>query len=209
MTLVELLIGMALGLVVAGGALALFLTELQISRRLLLEARLGHDLRAAADLLARDLRRAGHWKASTTSDAATNPHSAIKLDDASQDGLFRRVRYSFDVPGSNPLTAAFAQTDHKLTLELGGSGRQELTDPAVVRITQLAITPADTHVSLAALCPRGCGSPGTPNACPTLAVRRYDIVLRAQATTDPSLQREVRTTVHVRNDQWSGTCPGA
>ena len=29
MTLVELLIGMALGLVVAGGALALFLTELQ------------------------------------------------------------------------------------------------------------------------------------------------------------------------------------
>ncbi|MFC7461180.1 PilW family protein [Hydrogenophaga defluvii] len=208
LTLVELLVGMALGLVVAGGALALFLTELQTSRRLLLEARLGHDLRAAADLLARDLRRAGHWEASTTSDANTNPHGAIELDDASLDGLFRRVRYSFDLPGSDPLSAAFAQTDHKLTLALGGSGQQELTDPAVVRITQLAITPTDTHVSLAALCPQACGSPDTPNTCPTLAIRRYDIVLRAQATTDPSLQREVRTTVHVRNDQWSGTCPG-
>ncbi len=208
MTLVELLIGMALGLAVAGGALAIFLTELQASRRLLLEARLSHDLRATADILARDLRRAGHWAASTTADATTNPHGAIALDETSPDGLFRRVQYSFDKPDSSaPLTAAFAQTDNKLTLQIGGAGRQELTDPAVVRITQLAIIPTYTQISLEALCPQACSSPGAPTVCPTLDLRRYDIVLRAQATTDPSLQREVRTTVHVRNDQWNGTCP--
>lgn len=210
LTLVELLIGMALGLFVAGGALALFLGELQTSRRLLLEARLSHDLRVAADLLARDLRRAGHWGASTTSDASANPHGAIQLDEASSEGGFRRVQYSFDQPdNSKPLVAAFAQTDHKLTLQIGGGGRQELTDPAVVRVTQLAITPTDTHVSLAALCPAACATPDAPHTCPTLVLRRYDIVLRAQATAEPSLQREVRTTVHVRNQPWSGTCPGA
>ncbi len=206
MTLVELLIGMALGLVVAGGALALFLTELQTSRRLLLEARLSHDLRVAADLLARDLRRAGHWKASTVSNAAENPHGAISLEDASPEGTFHGVRYSFDRPDNNaPLAAAFAQTGNKLTLELGGSGRQELTDPNVVRITHLAITPTDTHISLASLCPQSCAATDT---CPSLALRRYDIELRAQAATDPSLEREVRTSVHVRNDEWSGACTG-
>lgn len=210
MTLVELLVGMALGLVVAGGALALFLAELQTSRRLLLEARLSQDLRAAVDILARDLRRAGHWQNSSTSDAAANPHGAIVLDEASSDGVFRRVHYSFDRPdNSKSLAAAFAQTDNKLTLQLGGSGNQELTDPAVVRITQLAIMPTDTQVSLAALCPQACGPPDTTGSCPTLTLRHYDIVLRAQATADPLLQREVRAAVHVRNDLWSGTCPDA
>lgn len=201
------MIGIALGLVVAGGALALFLNELQASRRLLLEARLAHDLRAAADVLARDLRRAGHWSQATTEAPTANPHGAIVLDNALADGPFQRARYSFDRPDNGgPQAMVFAHKDHKLTLQLGGSGGQELTDPAALRITRLAIAPTTTAVPLAALCPQACPSPGS---CPTLHLRRYDIVLRAQATADPSLQREIYTTVHARNDQWSGACPGA
>jgi len=206
---VELLVGLALGLVVVGGATVLFLAQLQTSRRLLLEARLAHDLRTATDTLARDLRRASHWRAATTADPAANPHGTILLDEAwpTPGGTFRRASYSFDLPDSGtPQASVFDHKDHKLTLQLGASGAQDLTDPAILRITRLAITPVITSVSLAALCPQACASSGT---CPTLGLRRYDIVLEGQATADPALRREVRTSVHVRNDQWSGACPGA
>lgn len=203
------MVGLALGLVVAGGAIALFLAELQASRRLLLEARLAHDLRIAADTLVRDLRRASHWAASATADPVANPHANILLDEATSTArdAFRRASYSFDLPDSgSPQATVFAHKDTKLTLQLGGSGAQELTDPTVLRITRLAITPITTSVSLAALCPQACAPSGN---CPTLDLRRYDIVLEAQATADPALRREVRTSVHVRNDQWGGACPGA
>lgn len=204
----ELLVGMALGLVVVGGAITLLLSELKTSRRLLLEARLAHDLRIAADTLARDLRRASHWMASTSADPTTNPHGNILLDDASPTpgDTFRRASYSFDLPDSGaPQASVFAHKDQKLTLKLGGSGAQELTDPSVLRIIRLAITPVTTSVALDTLCPQACAPSST---CPTLALRRYDIVLEGQATADPALRREVRTSVHVRNDQWSGTCTG-
>ena len=187
----------------------LFLTELQASRRLLLEARLAHDLRTATDTLARDLRRASHWTAAATADPAANPHGAILLGEAwpTPGDTFRRASYSFDLPDSGtPQASVFDHKDHKLTLQLGASGAQDLTDPAILRITRLAITPVITSVSLAALCPQACASSGT---CPTLGLRRYDIVLEGQATADPALRREVRTSVHVRNNQWSGACPGA
>lgn len=208
LSLVELMVGMALGLLVVGGAITMFLAELKTSRRLLLEARLAHDLRTAADTLARDLRRASHWVASTTADPVANPHGTILLDEPSPTtaNTFRRASYSFDLPDAGtPQASVFAHRDQKLTLKLGGSGAQELTDPTVVRITRLAITPVTTVVSLDALCPTGCTVSG---GCPTLAVRSYDIELEGQATADPSLRREVRTSAHVRNDQWSGTCTG-
>ncbi len=59
--MVELMVGIALGLFIVAGALTLFVNHLGNSRRLLLEARLNQDLRAAADLITRDLRRAGYW----------------------------------------------------------------------------------------------------------------------------------------------------
>ena len=61
LTLVELLVGLALALLVAAGGAALLTSQLREHRALVLESRLMQDLRTAADLIARDLRRAGHW----------------------------------------------------------------------------------------------------------------------------------------------------
>ena len=83
-TLVELLVATAIGLVVVAAAGSVVLAQQTASRRLQVEARLMQDLRAAAELVARDLRRAGHWSASAASGvrraddaAAVNPHAAI------------------------------------------------------------------------------------------------------------------------------------
>ena len=59
-TLVELLVGLALGLLVVAAGVLLLAQQLRAtSAPLLVEARLMQDLRTAADLVARDLRRAG------------------------------------------------------------------------------------------------------------------------------------------------------
>lgn len=91
LTLVELLVGLALGLLVLAAGALLLTQHLREHRALLLEARLMQDLRTAADLVARDLRRAGHWGDaaagvwSTTETQRANPYAALAPDAAASD----------------------------------------------------------------------------------------------------------------------------
>lgn len=58
-TLIELLIGSAIGLVIISAALGLFLTNLRGQADSTKLARLNQDLRAMMDIMVRDIRRAG------------------------------------------------------------------------------------------------------------------------------------------------------
>lgn len=60
-TLVELLVGVALALFILSGLVVVFVGGVEGSRRMLLEARLRQDMRAAMELITRDLRRGGYW----------------------------------------------------------------------------------------------------------------------------------------------------
>ena len=66
LSLVELLVGTAIGLMVAAAAASVVSAGLRENRRVQLEARLMQDLRSTAELVARDLRRAGYWAASAS-----------------------------------------------------------------------------------------------------------------------------------------------
>jgi len=57
--LVELMVGITVGLIVAAGASMVAVNQINEHRRLMLETQIQQDLRAAADLLQQDLRRAG------------------------------------------------------------------------------------------------------------------------------------------------------
>ena len=91
LTLVELLVGLALGLLVVASGTLLLTTHLREHRALLLEARLMQDLRTATDLVARDLRRAGHWGAaaagvwSPAEAPRANPYAALAPAGAASD----------------------------------------------------------------------------------------------------------------------------
>lgn len=64
-TLIELLIGGTLGLIVAAGAISLFVIGLQGQGNNVKLARLNQDLRAMMDIMTRDIRRAGFVTSNT------------------------------------------------------------------------------------------------------------------------------------------------
>ena len=74
LSLVELLVGLALGLFVVAAATTLLAAQSREQRLLVTENRLMQDLRTASDIITRDVRRAGYWgAAAAASGAASNP----------------------------------------------------------------------------------------------------------------------------------------
>lgn len=79
-TLVEMLVALALGLMVVACASVLLHSARLDSRRSVAEQRVLQDLRHAAEQIARNLRRAGHWGAAgeaAGSGSAANPYGAL------------------------------------------------------------------------------------------------------------------------------------
>jgi prepilin peptidase dependent protein B len=211
-SLVEVMVSVAIGLIIVAGAVALFTTQLSATRRTLLEARLNQDLRSAADLVARDLRRASYWQGSldgTTavgSGSATtpNPYRVVQNSTSS-------VAYGFsrDDEEDNELGDAeqfgFRLTDDgMLQMQTEADTWSDLVDPALVRVTAFEITPREIEINLGDLCPKVC-LPGDPN-CPSTKVRHFDLLLRGQAVADTTVTRELRLAVRLRNDQLEGAC---
>ena len=215
LSIVELLVGVAVGLLVVAGALSMSASNMGKSRQLLSDVRFNQDLRVAADLITRDLRRAGYWGAAisgtqaigATSDTAQNPYSGAAV---SGDGVVQ-YRFSRDATENNTLDPneqfGFRIHDGVLQMRADADGWRDVTDPKEMTVPSdgLSIVPTETEVPLGHLCPRIC-NPGTPN-CPASKVRSYEIVLTATSATDAAVTRELRTTVRLRNDQLSGRCP--
>jgi type IV pilus assembly protein PilW len=88
LSLVELMVGAALGLIVVAAAGSVVAAHQGAARRVQVEARLMQDLRGAAELVARDLRRAGHWAAAASGVRhgdeliSANPHADISTSGA-------------------------------------------------------------------------------------------------------------------------------
>ena len=83
LSIVELMIGIAIGLFIVAGATLMLTTQLGDNRRLLLEAQIQQDMRAAADMITRDIRRAGYWGQAyqqvwPAAGALANPYNRIE-----------------------------------------------------------------------------------------------------------------------------------
>jgi type IV pilus assembly protein PilW len=230
MSVIELLVGVAVGLIVLAGAVKLMSDTLGSNRRLLLETRVNQDLRAAADLIVRDLRRAGYWNNavsgmfSTTGSTAPAPNPHRQIDLASN-----VIKYSLALD-SDDTVGATEWAGYRLNegvLEFLGSRDdagdteqwQPLTDPKVVRVTTLTISPLATPrvVELYTYC--ACLTRLTCTAAdfqtsgpyestrPRMTIRQFDIVVAGEAVHDPAVRREIRQSVRVRNDRLDGNCP--
>lgn len=213
LSILELLVGSAVGMIIVGGAVMLVAKNMVGSRMLLAETRLNQDLRNAADLVSRDLRRAGYWgnaiqgtiAIGTSALTTQNPYSSVASPSADA------IDYNFsrdNATDNNTLDAneQFGFRLHADALQMQtGNGWTDVTDKSLVRITKLNLTPTVTSISLGDTCPTLCGI-GTPN-CPTVTVRSYTIELDGQSVQDANVQRSLRSTVRVRNDKVSGACP--
>jgi prepilin peptidase dependent protein B len=213
LSLVELMIGTTIGLFVVAGTVSLYATNASNSRRLLAEARLNQDLRAAMDLVSRDLRRAGYWgnsiKGTTITGTGTatmeNPYRGIT---ASEDG---EVTYQFSRDATEDDSAAdtehfgFKLEDGVLMMQTEADSWSPMTDSNQVTVSEFSIADNPTELALGSLCSTTCAV-GTPN-CPTMTVRRFVIRLVGRSVTDTSVERTLQASVRPRNDQLEGQCP--
>jgi type IV pilus assembly protein PilW len=208
LSLVELMVGIAVGLFVVAAAAMLVSLQLNDNRRLLLETQVQQDLRAAADIITRELRRIGHWPDAAqfvwTEGAGVppnNPYSNVDVDDPG------KVEFSYWRRPAEAGPFGFKHEGHVLKTLLGAGGWQELTDGNTLRITAFSVTPRDDEEPPPRLtCPKLCAD-GT-NACwPTLEVRVLDVNIEGRAASDPSVRRSLHSVVRLRNDRVDGACP--
>jgi type IV pilus assembly protein PilW len=74
-TIVELLIGAAVGVIVVGGAIALYITSVRSSGETVGATRLNQEVSALLSVISNDVRRAGFWPGAVGGNYAQNPFS--------------------------------------------------------------------------------------------------------------------------------------
>lgn len=196
LSLVEMMVGVTIGLFVVAGASVLMVSQLGENRRLLLETQVQQDLRAAADLVTRDLRRAGYDR---------NADLHLWLPDRPQQPPTENL---LAVVGTAPLTYRYTRgsesvyqislADGVLRRRIGSGTPQPLTDERALRITAFDIAEVGAPAQKLP-CPNLCPD-GSEDCWPTVDVRDYTIRLRGQAVGDPAVVREIVSRVRVRND---------
>lgn len=213
LSLVELMVGLVVSMIVVGGAISMMVRMQTTTWRLLHETRLNQDLRAAADVVARDLRRGGFWgnaiqgtqAVGVGSTVTQNPYAA--LSNNSTDGVF--YRFSRDVTENNTLDDAerfgFRLHQGVLQMQTLRDVWQDLTDDKNLRMTALTITPTEIPLPLGSICSKPCAA-GTPN-CPVSTVRSLAVTLTGQSVRDSTMVRSINLTVRMRNDESAGKCP--
>jgi len=211
-TIIELMVGIALALLIAAAGTLLLSSHVGENRRLLLEARLTQDLRTAADLITRQMRRAGHWGAASTlglwsadANPLPNPYAALTPDAGTTNTI--ALRYSLDARENSTVDdneqVGFRLRSGVLEAQLGDRNWQALTDASTLVVTLFRLQPNVQTVALEATCPCAAMAPCAP---PQVQVRSVEIEIAARATSDASVLRTVRSTVRLRNDHVSGGC---
>lgn len=202
LSLVEMMVGVAIGLFVVAGATMLTATQLGENRRLLLETQVQQDLRAAADIITRELRRSGfdtfpESKVWSSSAAGTQPNPNIKAGLVLASGS-DVVTYRYDRPSAPPLVSFGYQLDSGAIQQRIGVSVQDLTDRTTLQVTAFTVTLQNVAAEQLA-CPRLCAD-GTQTCWPTIALTDATVVITGQAVSDPTVVRTVTSRVRLRND---------
>lgn len=204
LSLVELMVGITVGLFVVAGASMVVATQLGDNRRLLLETQLQQDLRATADIIVRELRRAGGSESAQALVArpAVTPTTNPKIQQVELKGGGTEVQFHFEraVGDIGPFGFRWDSKNGVVTSLLGGRW-QELTDATTMKVTDFKVTESRSgpfRVPCTSDCP---GGPGDTSCWPALTVRAYDIAITAQARGDETVVRQIRSTVRLRNDR--------
>lgn len=215
LSLVELMVGVTIGLFIVAAASLLIASQLHDNRRLLAETQLQQDMRASADIITRQLRRSGSFNRAETavanpalSPAAGVPQKNDFLDLTVTAGTAGSIAFNYQRPPAEP------QGPYGYRLQNGvvqtrlaqDTGWQDLTDKNVLFVEELEITTASAPNPPRRLpCPVACPTPVPPGETadycyPTVAVRELTVRIRGRAVADPAVRREVSSQVRLRND---------
>ena len=216
LSIVELMVGITIGLFILAGASMVLTTQLGDNRRLLLEAQVQQDLRAASDLISRDIRAAGYWgnaykqvwapdrdnPYSVTPLAATAGNTSLvyfrSLDEDPVLGTENNVINDNEYGGFQ-LNASTGAID----MQLGNGNWQQLTDPAVLSVMQFSLVINNVRRPV----PCGSDCKQSPAGLPLQQCAR-DVVMTivVQAVHDPAVRRSISNRIRLRNDVVMEAC---
>lgn len=223
LSIVELMVGVAIGLFILAGATMVATTQLTDTRRMLLENQVNQDLRATMDIIVRDMRTAGHWSragyavwSADVAQSLANPYRTLTSSTGqieyarSQDGPFRfgglPLRDNGVVDADEAVGFRRSNNGHAIEMQVSRGNWQALTDTGVMRITDFSIDMGSVQSVDAPCSAEACPARG-PNGCPLkLRVRNALVSITAQAVHDPSVVRSVQSSVRLRNDVLEEAC---
>lgn len=216
LSVVEMLVGIAVGLIVVAASTLMVAGQLADNRRLLLETQVQQDLRAASDLIVRELRSAGYWgnaHRATVAGSQGQPRAVNRYADVAPSadaGVQTEVTFTRaspppaidnDLPDPNE-AMGFRLDGIELKSLIGGAW-QPLTDKGTLRVTAFRVTATVQAVTLD--CPLACSAGLSP--CPPVQQQRhYRIAIEGEAAHDARVKRAIQTEVRVRNDAVVGEC---
>lgn len=120
-TLVELMVGVVVGLFVVLAASTIYLNSTSASRDSVYANRLNQDMRTIMDIMVADIRRAGYWASAATGNDAANPFT-VRTSGAETDVFVSTtpscILYTYDLNGdSAPAGEVFGFRLNGTTLE--------------------------------------------------------------------------------------------
>lgn len=227
-SLVELMVGIAVGLMVLAAATTVVTSQLGSTRRLLLETQLDQDLRTAGEIISRELRRTNSTMEDRASQWFREDQLGVNWNDATAPVISgtdnSQIEIFYRRAGGEERTG-FKLEGEAIKVKLGDGSWHELTDPQTVKITRFSIGTARTGGRAASRnsdahivpCPFQC--PGGGTACwPRMVPVEYTITIAGELRRDSSFTRTLTTSVAVRSARMTlpegtmapgaiGTCP--
>lgn len=203
LSLVELMVGVAVGLFIVAGAAMLAASQLAGNRAMLLETQVQQDLRAAADIITRELRRAGHspdahkfiWSsAAPTVGPLVNLRAGLRQPPATGDVVsYNYARFAESDVGDFGYQLSGGAIKQRI-----GANTQDLTDRNTLKITAFTVELQDVASEQLA-CPRLCPD-GSQTCWPTVTLVDAIVTITGQAVNSTDVERTVVSRVRLRND---------
>lgn len=232
--LVELMVGITVGLIVAAGAAVVATRQIDEHRRLMLEVQMQQDLRIAADLLQQELRRAGYrglaangvWTPTANpgtanevpaKDAMSSPYASVtQTAKGGHDIFYAYAKPQLDANGLSKLNTTNVLQDNEqfgmqlsqdtLFIQLGVVNGQPNWQ-AITDPNLVIVTDFSVEVVEQEV-PLDdlCACPAG-SVCPKQTVRRVDFTIKAHAKADANIKRTLQGSEKLRFDGISGACP--
>lgn len=205
-SMIELMIGLAIGLIISGAVIAFVAATLKANSETIQSMKLNHELRALSELIARDIRRARSMEdplanigtGCSTDPTSTSPEPCAGLDfndvDISTAGC---ILYAYDSPDGNDLRAVRLATTSGVGAVL--FNRQPTTAPTCTSGgTQISSNLLDIESMTFTNCTytdAATGTAVTMNDC-------INLTLSAKLVNDPdNITYTYRTSIGVRSGQ--------
>jgi type IV pilus assembly protein PilW len=223
-SLIELMIGMVIGLVFIGLVIGFYANTADTNNDMLKATRLEQELRATMDLIAGDIRRAGHWGNAVSmvnTGANSNPFDQINstrlcvlsggtciLDEAPSATLAANgscIQFAFDLDfdgtdDGNGERFGYALDGGRVETRSNSSGANCAASPAWQPVTDENVITIDALTF--ALTRVYAGTDSNSDTFGDVQVRTVDITLTGHLNSDTGVTRTIRERVRIRNDAY-------